>query len=300
MEHSKLVRDRETKGRRFLALAYGAAAELGRRLDAYFAPLRRPGQAVPNYPATIRDFARVVEVRLEELLAADRHDLEARQEERAVRARRRASQAELCASVVDIRDGICGFSGGRKKAAELFGIKGRTRRKGPVLVAQARALERLLRSGQPGKNAPRAKPFVGRWLAELGGRRRAVEAEDQRLYELEALGNRTLCDKERAIEVYDGAYQCGVGIVEVMYRAVGDGEMAKKVRPPVYRPDRVRAREAKRRAAAADRPAAGKAAREPSPRWRRRAAGLRSTLSRWLGKRIFRRRSSSRGRSGRR
>ena len=297
MQHSKLVRDREIKGRRFLALAYGAADELGGRVDAYFARFRRPDLPPPGYPATIRVFARMVEVRLDELLAADRANLDVRREEGLVRSRRRAAQAELCAAVVDVRDGICSFSGGRRGAAERYGIKGRTRRKGPILVEQARSLERLLRGVEL---PPRGKVYVGPWLTKLGDRRREVETADRRLLELEALGHRTVSDKQRAIEAFDHAYQCAVGLVEATFRFVGDEEMAKKVRPPVHRPDRVRAKKEKRRAAAADRPAAGGAAPEPPPRWRRRAAGLRSTLSRWLGTRVLRRRSASRSRDPRR
>lgn len=166
---SKSVLDRQRVGKAIIAAARTHAQEVGERLQAILTPVLEDGETLPDLNQLQLLFARLLQRRLDALVAADECHLTELDDDTDIRQCRDQAAAELYDQVVAVRD-LMRAAVGPERETEILGLEGRTPQDP---LALNRAAERILcRLQQPGATELTASrlPSVDLDLGEIPAR----------------------------------------------------------------------------------------------------------------------------------
>ncbi len=254
----------------------------------------RPGESLPDYVLMLELAARDLKAELKRLIELDDQVDYGEVERDLLRVERNALAVDvLYPSAVAVR-GEIDLACGREEGRHFHGMRGKTRRRAPLLLAQLRLLVLRLENPDrqlPARRNPHARADRGRWIRLLVPPYRElakVDAEVTRLrdHAVPAL----IRDKNAAMEAFDAAYADALRLVTATFRlARFDLAFIKDLKPYYQRrrlSQRAREKRQARAAAAAGETAAPEQAR-PAARKTARVA-ISKTVAKWLEKnRLF-------------
>ncbi len=271
------------------------------RLAAGFAkrysPRLRNGETPPDCVLLLELVARDVKAALKRLIALDdRVDYGEVNRDLKRIERNALAIEELHPRAVSVR-GAIDLAFGREEGRHFHGMKGKTRRRAPLLLNQLRLLVMRLEDSRcelPRRKNPHAHADRALWIRQLVPPYRQLaqlndEVEQLRDHVVPAL----IGDKNAAMEAFDAAYGDALRLVTANFRIAGlDLKLIKNLKPYYQRRRLSQRAKKKRQARAAAADANGDAKRAPEethPEVRETSrVAVSKTVMKWLEKnRLF-------------
>jgi len=236
--HSAMVAERK---RDALDLA-GAFAAQGGTVTAGLAellePLLEPGETLPDLGLLFELLGRLVKRSAAKLDQADLERWLAGMKMQELRSRCREARQELYDEAVRVRKALvelCGSARGRRQ----FGLGPRTPRGAEDLAFEVRRLVERLADPELRLPVPRLasrRPDPAAWAAVLLPRLELLEELLEARRRRRIRKSDGVLDRHRALAAHDRTYKLAARTGESLFALSGNGELARRLRPPVRKP----------------------------------------------------------------
>ncbi len=256
-----------------------------------YASRLREGESLPDYALQLELAGRDVKAALKRLIELDDQVDDAEVERDLLRLERNAlAVEELYPRAVAVR-GEIDLAFGREEGRHFHGMRGKTRRRAPLLLEQLRPLVIRLKNRKrlPVRANPHARVDRHRWIRMLMPHYRKLtqlNSEVERLRDHVVPG--LILHKSAAMRAFDDAYGDALRLVTATYRLARlDPRLIQRLKP-YYRRRRL-SRQAKNKRQARAVAEARAAAAKPRPAGRENArVAVSKTVMQWLDKhRLF-------------
>jgi len=228
---SKLVVARESSDRAVLAASFTHGPNLAARLSQMLGPYLAPGETLPDLKLVLALFGRYLSTTSSAMVEADKAHFSELGDDGPIQSARDFAAGNLVATLTQVRMVLTDRFG--KDFGGQLGVAGETPRTPAQVLAFARNLRLALEA--VALPAPREGDFVtfnrATALATLDTQIEALDAKLTDVAKEVREAEATQKQKDAALAARDGAFSVVANVLSTLFKATGDEDLARRVRP---------------------------------------------------------------------